>query len=57
MGRRTSSPSDCGLRPSCAARIAFSISGISVCSHGLMVMRRASATLSEATWLSGVGVP
>ena len=57
MGRRTSSPSFIGLSPRCAARIAFSISGISVRSHGLMVMRRASGTFSDATWLSGVGVP
>jgi len=45
------------LSPSCAARIDFSISGISDRSQGLMVMRRASATFSDATWLSGVGVP
>ncbi len=57
MGRRTSSPSDCGFRPSWPARIDFSISGISDLSHGLIVMRRASATFSDATWFSGVGVP
>jgi hypothetical protein len=50
MGSRTSSPSLVGFSPrSDCALIAFSITGISDFSHGLMVMSRASGTLSVAT--------
>jgi len=37
--------------------MAFSITGMSDLSHGLIVIRRGSGALSVATWLSGVIVP
>ena len=57
MGMRTNSPSDCGLTPSSDLRTASSIAGHSFFSHGLMTIKRASGVDSDATWLSGVGVP
>ena len=54
---RTTSPSLLGLTPSSPLRMASSICGISFFSHGLITMSRASGVDSDATWLSGVGVP
>jgi hypothetical protein len=54
---RTTSPSLLGLTPSSALRIDSSMAGISFFSQGLIWMSRASGVDTDATWLSGVGVP
>ena len=57
MGTRTTSASGSALIPSPAALIAFSMVWIIDFSQGLMTISRGSATVTLATWLSGVGVP
>ena len=54
---RTTLPSLVGLRPRSEAMIARSMSAVSFFSHGWMTISRLSGTVSDATWLSGVGVP
>ena len=55
--RRITRPSFVGLMPISEVRMARSIAPISEVSHGLMASTRASATLTAAIWLMGVGVP
>ena len=55
--RRMVWPSSIGLMPISLTWMALEISLTILASQGVMVRMRASATATEAIWLTGVGVP
>src|SRR5579875_2796098 len=55
--RRIMWPSLLGVRPRSDLRIAFSIGPSIERSHGWIVSKRGSGTLTVASWLIGIGVP
>ena len=57
MGTRINWPSDAGLRPNSAVRIAFSTAPARPRSQTCTVIIRGSGTPMVATWLSGVDAP
>ena len=57
MGTRMSLPSLAGLKPSSAARMAFSMACVMEGSKGWTTMSVGSGVASLATWFTGVAAP
>jgi len=57
IGTRITSPAVAGFSPRSESRMAFSTTGTIFFSQGCTVIVRASASVTLATWFSGIGEP